>query len=125
MQETKTKLLYGELSYKVNGILFAVQNELGQFCKEKQYCDLIEKKFIEQGIKYKRELIVGDSGNRFDFLVEGVIALEVKAKPFLLRSDYDQPKRYLQSCDLELAILVNFRPKFLQPKRIIRKRPDL
>lgn len=125
MPETKQKLLFGGLSYKINGILFDVHNELGQFAKEKQYADLIEKKFIERGIKYKRELIIGDSGNRFDFLVEDVVALEIKAKPFLLGFDYDQPKRYLQSCDLELGILVNFRAKYLQPKRIIRKRPNL
>jgi GxxExxY protein len=121
--KTKTnKLFYGELSYAVNGILFEVQNEIGSFGREKQYCDLAEQKFKENNIKYKRELRIGDSGNIFDFLIEDKILLEFKCKPFLTNEDYDQVKRYLQSADLELGILVNFRSKYLQPKRIIRKR---
>ncbi|MBI5530822.1 MAG: GxxExxY protein [Candidatus Doudnabacteria bacterium] len=124
-QETKSKLLYGELSYQINGLLFAVHNEIGQFGKEKQYADLFEKKLKEKNIEYKRELIVGDSGNIFDFLISESVLVELKSKPFLLNTDYDQVKRYLQSCDLELGILVNFRSKYLIPKRIIRKRPNL
>ena len=105
--QNKSKLLYGDLSYKITGILFETHNELGQFGKEKQYADTLEIKFRENGVKFKRELRVGESGNIFDFLVEETILLELEAKPFLLNSDYDQVKRYLQSCDLELGILVN------------------
>lgn len=119
------KLLYGDLIYKITGILFEAHNELGQFCKEKQYANCLEKKFAENNIKFKRELRIGDSGNIFDFLIEESVLLELKAKPFLLTADYDQVKRYLHSCDLELGILVNFRSKYLQPKRVIRKRPNL
>jgi GxxExxY protein len=124
-RETKTKLLHGKLSFKVNGILFDVHNELGRFAREKQYGDLVEKKFKENKIFYKRELEIPETGNIFDFLVEDAILLELKCKPFLLNSDYEQVKRYLQICDLELGILVNFRSKYLQPKRIIRRRPNL
>lgn len=125
MLDTKTKLLFGDLSYKINGILFDCHNELGQFGKEKQYGDLIEKKLKENNIGYKRELRVGESGNIIDFLIESNVLVELKCKPFLLNSDYDQVKRYLHSCDLELGILVNFRTKYLKPKRIIRKKPNL
>ena len=37
------KLIYPALSYKITGILFKVHNQLGRFCSERQYCDLIEK----------------------------------------------------------------------------------
>ena len=124
-QEAQTKLLHGELSYQINGLLFDVHNELGQFAKEKQYGDLLEKKLKENNIGYRRELVVGESGNICDFLVEGKVLLELKSKPFLLNSDYDQVKRYLHSCDLELGILVNFRSKYLKPKRVIRTKPNL
>jgi hypothetical protein len=31
-----SKLIYPELSYKINGVLFAVHNELGRFYNEQQ-----------------------------------------------------------------------------------------
>jgi GxxExxY protein len=119
--DTKTKLIFGELSYEINGILFAVHNELGRFAREKQYADLIETKLKENKIEYKRELIVADSGNVVDFLIEDSLILELKAKPFLLKADYEQVQRYLHVCDLRLGILVNFRTKYLSPKRILGK----
>lgn len=121
MQEIKTKLLYGDLSYEINGILFSVHNELGRFAREKQYADLIEQKLKQHNIKYRRECPIGDSGNTIDFIIEDVIILELKAKPFLLNADYDQVQRYLHMCDIHLGILVNFRPKYIQPKRILKK----
>ncbi|MEK9180857.1 MAG: GxxExxY protein [Patescibacteria group bacterium] len=121
MLETKTKLLYGKLSYDLTGILFSVHNELGSFAREKQYADLIEKKLKDKSIQYQRECQVGDTGNTLDFIIDRSIILELKSKPNLLRADYEQIKRYLQICDLKLGILVNFRPKFLQPKRVLNK----
>ena len=50
------KVLYPELSYIITGILFGVHNELGQFAREKQYGDLIERKLEESKIEYKREI---------------------------------------------------------------------
>jgi hypothetical protein len=88
--DTKTRLLFGELSYKINGILFAAHNELGRFARERQYADLIETKLKENKIEYKRELIVADSGNVVDFLTKDSLILELKAKPFLLKADYEQ-----------------------------------
>ena len=118
---TISKLLYGELSYTLNGILFAVHNELGRFAREKQYSDLMEKKLQENKIAYARECAIGDSGNIVDYIIEDSVIVELKAKPFLLHIDYDQTQRYLHVCDLQLAILVNFRSRYLQPKRVLRQ----
>ena len=41
--QTKEKVLFADLRYLINGIVFQVQNELGWFCKEKQYSDNIGK----------------------------------------------------------------------------------
>jgi GxxExxY protein len=100
----KIDLLYEDLTYKIRGILFEVHRELGRFAKEKQFADLLEKKFIERSIKYKRELRLADTGNIFDFLVEDKIILEIKSKPFLLKTDYYQLQRYLQSTQIKLGL---------------------
>lgn len=115
----KIDLLYEDLTYKIRGILFEVYRELGRFAKEKQFADLLEKKFIERVVKYKRELRVSDTGNIIDFLIEDKIILEIKSKPFLLKVDYYQLQRYLQSTQIKLGLLVNFRSEFLNPQRVL------
>jgi len=121
-----SKLIYPDLSYKINGVLFAVHNELGKFRNEKQYCDGIESHFKDLNISYKRELILPPSfekefsgRNRTDFIVEDKIILEIKTKRFLAREDYYQIKRYLIALNKKLGIIVNFRKNFLEPKRIL------
>lgn len=113
-------LIYPELSYKVNGILFKVQNELGLYCREKQYGDLIGKKLTENKIKYHRECVIGNSGNTVDFIIEDKIILELKSKRLLSKDDYEQVQRYLQETQLKLGILVNFRQQVLKPIRIVK-----
>jgi GxxExxY protein len=117
--ESNKEFLYGNLTYKINGILYAVHRELGPYAREKQYCDLAETKFLSEGVPYKRELLVGDSGNILDFIVYGLIPLEFKAKPFLTKEDYYQIQRYLQTLNLRLGLLINFRTSRLLPKRVL------
>lgn len=119
-------LVYRELSYKINGILFAVHNELGRFCNEKQYCDLIEKYLKKFDLKYEREKVLPPAfenelkgRNKIDFLIEDNIILEVKAKKITITEDYYQTKRYLAALNKKLGILVNFRKKFIIPKRVL------
>lgn len=119
-------IIYSEISYKINGVLFSVHNELGQFCNEKQYCDLIEEHLKSAGILYEREKILPVSfegelkgRNKVDFLIDDKIILELKAKKFLERDDYYQIKRYLSATNKKLGILVNFRRKFITPKRVL------
>ena len=122
----KKEIVYKELSYKLNGILFTVHNELGRYRNEKQYCDLIEKYLKDFNIPYEREKIlpvsfVGEKRGRskVDFMIDGKILLEVKSKPFLEKSDYYQARRYLVSCKKRLAILVNFHQRYIAPKRVL------
>jgi len=125
IQKTE-KVLYPELSYDINGVLFTTRKELGIFCNEKQYCDYIETLFKERGIKYEREKILTQyfegeqkGRNRVDFLIEDTIILEVKAKSMLATEDYYQVQRYLTSLGKELGILVNMRRYTVTPKRIL------
>jgi len=119
------KVLYRELSYKIVGICYKVPNELGRYNKEKQYSDKLEEYFKANRMKYKRELelsTIKDTsmfGNRVDFIVDNKLLLEIKAKRCLLKSDYYQIKRYLEAADLDLGLLINFRMKYLSPKRVL------
>ena len=120
------KPIHAELSYKVNGILFKIHNELGRYRNEQQYSDAIEHYFRNSGIIAEREKVLPISfegempgRNKVDFLVEGKIILEIKAKSILAKEDYYQTKRYLVASGKKLAILVNFRDTFLRPRRVL------
>lgn len=118
----QTEVLYPELSYKIVGLSFEVHNELGQFAREKQYADLLERKLKIENVPYKREPIIGDSGNIADFIVggNGEILLELKAIRIVGRAQYNQIQNYLQRSHIKLGILINFADKYLRPKRILR-----
>ena len=122
----KDKVLYPELSYALCGFCFKIHNKLGRFRNEKQYADALEELLKENKISYQRESRLpksfdGEKSNRniVDFIVEEKVIVELKAKAFVTKEDYFQVKRYLESSEKNLGILVNFRRKFLSPKRIL------
>ncbi len=113
------KILYKDLSYQLVGLMMRAQKELGSFAREKQYCDWFEQKLKENKISYIRELRIGDSGNIADFDIDGKIIIEFKTAPFITSEHYDQIKRYLYQTGYQLGLLVNFRDKRINPKRIL------
>ena len=118
----KNKIIFPNLSYRITGILFSVHNELGRFCTERQYCDLLEYKLKENNINYIREKNINKNikGDKIDFCVDNKIIIECKAKKFITKEDYLAVQRYLQNSDKKLAMIVNFRHTYLKPKRIIK-----
>jgi len=121
------KILYPELSYRIVGLLFNVHNDLGRFRSEKQYSDAIDQELKKLDILYKREFRLpksfeGEKSDRniIDFVIDDKILKEIKAKTAVTKEDYLQVKRYLVSSSFKLGILVNFRRKYLTPKRILR-----
>lgn len=121
-----TNIIYPELSYKITGVLFKIHNEIGRFCREIQYGDLLETKLKEEKIKYEREKPLPIEGienqftNKVDFSIEDRILLEIKAKPVIVKEDYYQMNRYLNASGYKLGMLVNFRNTYLRPIRVIR-----
>ena len=119
------KIIYKKLSYLINGLCFQVHNELGRFCKEKQYCDKLEEMLKNSDIIFKREYDLKKlnnefpGGNRVDFIVENKVVLEIKAKSIISKDDYYQVLRYLKASNVRLGMIINFRNKYLKPKRII------
>ena len=125
-------VIYPELSYELVGIFYAVHNELGRYCNEKQYADLVEQKLKEHNLKYVREMVLDKYFNserigrhRIDFLVDDKIVVEIKCKRILDRNEYYQVRRYLTVLDKKLAILVNFRDKYLHPRRILNSQATI
>jgi len=119
------KLIYKEESYEITGILFEVHNELGRYCREKQYCNVIENKFKFKNKSYKREFRVENTGNITDFIFEDKIVIELKAKDRITKEDYYQLQRYLQATGMRLGLLVNFRDTYLKPIRVVRIDTDI
>ncbi len=120
------KLLHRDLSYALRGLLFEIHNELGQFRNEKQYGDAYENKLQRDKYYYEREVILPPTftgehthRNRIDFVVEHLIIVEFKHVPAVSRDDYLQCQRYLVSLNLDLALLVNFRTRYLTVKRVL------
>lgn len=109
------KLIYPELSYKVNGCIFEVFNNLGPNQLEKYYQKALAKEFGDNNLKYVEQLPVDikykDSVigiNYLDFLVEDVIIVEIKAKPFIKKEHFDQVLAYLKISKLKLGIIGAF-----------------
>jgi GxxExxY protein len=120
------KILYKELSYKLNGLFYETHKVLGKYRNEKQYADYFEELLKREKLKYEREYRFEDiqyGQNKVrcvcDFIIEGKIILEFKAKSVITKEEYFQVKRYLVTLNLELGILVNFRQPGLVPKRIL------
>lgn len=122
----KENVIYPDLPYQINGILFKVRKELGQYRNEKQYCDAIEAELNTAKIKFTREHRSEPSfaneqvgRSRPDFVIEDKVILEVKSKSFITKQDYYQVKRYLEAYNKKLAVLVNMRRYYINPKRIL------
>lgn len=113
--KNKEKVIYKNLSYRIVGILFEVYNELGYGYQEKFYEKAIEKYFIKNNIKFRRqapykvyikEEIIGKY--YLDFLIENRIVLEIKKGNYFSRRNIEQIKGYLSATGMKLAIIANF-----------------
>ena len=121
-----SELLYPELSYKVTGLLFKVHNKLGPTYQEKYYQRAIEEELKDANISYTRELPVeiGYDDKKFgryslDFLIDKKLVLEIKTVRYLHPKFIDQVLAYLNTLQLRLAIIANFKKDKLECKRII------
>lgn len=73
----------------------------------------------EMPIYYKQKQI---GTRRVDFLVDGIISVELKALTALEDVHLAQAINYLEAYDLEVGLLINFGTKSLQYKRIVNKK---
>jgi len=118
-----------DLTYKVRGLIFKIQNDLGTKFQEKHYlkalCSILDK----EGVQYKIEVPFSISYNgvilgkfRADMIIENKILLELKTTDRITNDHIKQTIRYLEALNLPIAYVVNFRIRPLQIKRIINSK---
>jgi GxxExxY protein len=123
----ENKILYKELSYKLQGLFYAIRNDLGSGHKESIYQKALEKELLGAGIKFVREpsiKIYSKKGEflglyRPDFLVEDKIIVELKAVERISKQETARVYDYLRNSEYELAYFVNFASPRLYIKRLI------
>ncbi len=119
-------LVYPELSYQLMGALFTVHNKLGNTYQEKYYQRAIEVELTNLGISFVREkeITIGYGnigiGKYFlDFIVDSKIVLEIKTTPGIAVPYERQLLAYLESANMKLGIVANFRTDKLTYRRLI------
>lgn len=121
------KIIFADLSYNINGILYKVFNELGGGYQEKYYYKAIEQELNQQKISFRKQVVVdlnykNTNIGRYilDYLIDNKIVLELKVTPHFTQRDVKQVLAYLDKSNIELGILASFRKDRVYIKRILR-----
>jgi len=117
---------YSELTSKIIGCAMAVHRALGNGFQEVIYQRALKIEMADNGIHFSREhempiyykqQHIGT--RRVDFLVDGLISVELKATTKLEDAHFAQAINYLEAYDLEVGLLINFGAKSLEFKRLL------
>jgi GxxExxY protein len=125
----KEEYKYSELTSKIIKCAMTVHSTLGNGFQEVIYqraleiemreADLTFKREFEMPIYYKEQQI---GTRRVDFLVEGVISVELKAITKLEDVHFAQAINYLEAYNLEIGLLINFGENSLKFSRLNNKK---
>lgn len=120
---------YSDITGKIIGCAMRVHSALGNGFQEVIYQRALEIEMADAGLSFFREhempiyykqQQIGT--RRVDFLVEGVISVELKALTSLEDVHLAQAINYLEAYDLEVGLLINFGAKSLEHKRIVNRK---
>jgi len=122
------KYKYSDLTSKIIGCAMEVHKQLGNGFQEVIYQRALEIEFRTNDIAFSREHEMPiyyknqQIGlRRVDFLIEGIVSVELKAIIEMQDVHLAQAINYLEAYDLEVGLLINFGAKSLQFKRISNK----
>ena len=117
-------IIYKKDCKEIYGLLFKVQNDLGTNFQEKHYQKAFEELLIKNNIPYKKEALIKVKyeqktiGNFLaDFIIKDKILLEFKCVPRITNDHLKQVLRYIQSLNLKLGLIINFR---IYPLKLLR-----
>ena len=120
------KYLHSDITEKVIGVLFSVYNEMGFGYQEKYYYRAIKNALTGLGFQVSEQLltkiIVADKviGRYFlDFLVDGVVVLEIKVADQIYNQHIRQVLGYLKANNLKVGIIGVFSKHGVIIKRVI------
>ena len=119
---------HSALTANVIGCAMKVHSALGDGFQEVIYQRALQIEMADQGISFSREyeMLIYYKGQqvgtrRVDFLIEGVVSVELKAIIVLEDVHLAQALNYLEAYDLEVGLLINFGARSLEFKRVMRK----
>jgi len=120
---------YSELTSKIIGCAMAVHKTLGNGFQEVIYQRALAIEMNLAGIKFQREYEMPIyyreehiGTRRVDFLIEGVVSVELKAITALEDVHFAQAINYLEAYNLEIGLLINFGETSLKFKRLTNKK---
>jgi GxxExxY protein len=120
---------YSEITSKIIGCAMMVHKTLGNGFQEVIYQRALEIEMRLTGITFTREHEMPIfyraeqiGTRRVDFLVEGIISVELKAITKLEDVHLAQAINYLEAYNLEIGLLINFGETSLHFKRLTNKK---
>lgn len=127
----KPEYKYSDITGKIIGCAMKVHSKMGNGYREIIYQRCLEIEMTKSGLSFNRELEVNVyyeenivSKRKVDFLVEGVISVELKAITELDQENLNQALNYLEAYKREVGLLINFGAKKLQFKRLINSKQN-
>ena len=126
---TNREYRHSGLTRRVIGCAMVVHSALGNGFQEVIYQRALAIELAEENISFGREhempvLYRGEQvgTRRVDFLVEGVVSVELKAITQLEDVHLAQAINYLEAYDLEVGLLINFGARSLEFKRVLNRK---
>ena len=120
---------YSALTGKIIGCAMEVHRHLGNGFQEVIYQRALQIEMGNQFIEFKREFEMPIfykkehiGTRRVDFLVDGLISVELKAITKLEDVHFAQAINYLEAYNLEIGLLINFGETSLKFKRLTNKK---
>ena len=120
---------HSELTAKIIGCAIEVHKKLGNGFQEVIYQRALEIEMCLMNISFNREFEMPIfykeqqiGTRRVDFLVEGIISVELKAISHIEEVHFAQAVKYLEAYNLEIGLLINFGEMSLKFKRLTNKK---
>ncbi len=120
-----------DITYAINGAVFEVNNILGPGFLEKVYENALLVELKKRGLKAKNQVpikvsykgeVVGDYAA--DLLVADKVIVELKTVENLDKAHEAQLLNYLKATGLHVGLLVNFKHKKADIKRMVLDLPE-